>query len=146
WDDHAVHGNIFEIMRERGPQFDQAVSALIEDLDDRGMGDEVLVVVVGEFGRTPRVHVHKGCPGREHWGQAGCALLYGGGLTMGQAIGSTNERGEHPQDRPLRYQDLLATIYHAMGVDSRQTLLDTGGRPVPLLPVGDPIPELIGTA
>lgn len=142
WDDHAVHGNIFEIMRKRGVQFDQAVSALVEDLELRGMRDEVLVAVVGEFGRTPRVHVHKGCPGREHWGPAGCALMYGGGLTMGQIVGSTNDKGERPQDRPVSYQDLLATIYHALGIDTAHTFLNRAGRPVPILADGDPIAEL----
>lgn len=144
WDDHAVHGNIFDIMRRRGPQFDQALSALIEDLEDRGMDEDVLVVVVGEFGRTPRIHVHRGCPGREHWGQAGCALVFGGGLKMGQVIGATSERGEHPSERAVGYPDLLATIYHAMGVDSTRTLLDPAGRPVPILPAGEPIRELVG--
>ena len=144
WDDHAVHGNIFEIMRVRGPQFDQSVSALVEDLEQRGMRDDVLVVVMGEFGRTPRVHIHKGCPGREHWGPAGCALLYGGGLAMGQVVGSTNNKGEHPQDRPLTYQDLLATIYHAMGVNPAHTFINQAGRPVPILPAGQPIEELVG--
>ena len=145
WDDHAVHGNIFAIMRRRGPQFDQAVSALIEDLESRGMQDEVLVVVVGEFGRTPRVHVHKGCPGREHWGPAGCALVYGGGLNMGQVVGSTNDKGERPLDRPLNYQDLLATIYHSMGVNPNHTFIDQAGRPVPILSTGEPIVELTGS-
>jgi hypothetical protein len=144
WDDHAVHGNIFDIMRQRGPQFDQSVSALIEDLEARGLRDEVLLVVAGEFGRTPRIHVHKGCPGREHWGPAGCALVYGGGLTMGQVVGSTNSRGEQPQDRPTTYQDLLATIYHALGIHPAQTLINDVGRPVPLLPTGTPIVELTG--
>jgi len=144
WDDHAVHGNIFEIMRQRGPQFDQSVSALIEDLDERGLADEVLVAVVGEFGRTPRIHVHKGCPGREHWGPAGCALLYGGGLRMGQVIGSTNDKGEHPHDRPLTYQDLLATLYRALGINPAHTFLNEAGRPVPILESGAPIRELVG--
>ena len=143
WDDHAVHGNIFAIMRQRGPQFDQSVSALIEDLEQRGLRDEVLLVVVGEFGRTPRIHVHKGCPGREHWGPAGCALLYGGGLNMGQVVGSTNRLGESPQDRPVTYQDLLATIYDSLGINLAQTFIDEAGRPVPLLPAGQPITELI---
>lgn len=143
WDDHAVHGNIFAIMRQRGPQFDQSVSALIEDLEQRGLRDEVLLVVVGEFGRTPRIHVHKGCPGREHWGPAGCALLYGGGLNMGQVVGSTNRLGESPQDRPVTYQDLLATIYKSLGINLAQTFSDEAGRPVPLLPSGQPITELI---
>lgn len=144
WDDHAVHGNIFEIMRQRGPQFDQSVSALIEDLDDRGLADDVLVVVVGEFGRTPRIHVHKGCPGREHWGPAGCALLFGGGLPMGQVVGSTNDKGEHPRDRPLTYQDLLATIYRTLGINPGHTFLNEAGRPVPILASGEPIRELRG--
>ena len=144
WDDHAVHGNIFEIMRKRGPQFDESLSALIEDLDDRGLEDEVLLVVVGEFGRTPRIHVHKGCPGREHWGPAGCALVYGGGLEMGQVIGSTNDKGERPADRPVTYQDLLATIYDAMGVDPAHLFVNAAGRPVPILPDGEVIRELTG--
>ncbi|HUE86479.1 MAG TPA: DUF1501 domain-containing protein [Vicinamibacterales bacterium] len=145
WDDHAVHGNIFAIMKKRGPQFDQAVSTLIEDLEQRGLRDEVLLVVAGEFGRTPRIHVHKGCPGREHWGPAGCALVYGGGLTMGQIVGSTNDKGEQPHDRPVSYQDLLATIYHSMGIDFNHTLLNQSGRPVPILSTGTPIAELTGS-
>ncbi len=142
WDDHAVHGNIFAIMRQRGPQFDQSLSALIEDLSDRGLEDEVLVVVVGEFGRTPRVHVHKGCPGREHWGPAGCALVFGGGLNMGQVVGSTNDKGEQPLDRPLKYQSLLATIYHSLGINFAHTFVNNAGRPVPILSQGEVIREL----
>jgi uncharacterized protein (DUF1501 family) len=117
---------------------------LIEDLEDRGLHDEVLVAVVGEFGRTPRVHVHKGCPGREHWGPAGCALLYGGGLKMGQVVGSTNAKGEHPHERPLTYQGLLATLYRAMGINPSHTFLNEAGRPVPILDSGEPIAELVG--
>ena len=145
WDDHAVHGNIFTIMRKRGPQFDQAVSTLVKDLEVRGLQDDVLLVVVGEFGRTPRIHVHKGCPGREHWGPAGCALLYGGGLNMGQVVGSTNAKGERPHDGPVSYQDLLATIYHAVGVNPNHTIVNHLGRPVPILEDGEPISELAGS-
>jgi hypothetical protein len=144
WDDHAVHGNIFEIMRKRGPQFDQSVSALIEDLDERGMHDDVLVVLVGEFGRTPRVNVHKGCPGREHWGPAGCALVYGGGLQMGQVVGSTNDKGEHPHERPLLYQDLLWTVYRSLSINPEHTFINEAGRPVPILATGEAISELVG--
>ncbi len=143
WDDHAVHGNIFEIMRRRGPQFDQAVSTLIEDLGERGLDQDVLLVVAGEFGRTPRVSNFKGCPGREHWGPAGCALLYGGGLRMGQVIGATNANGEVPSERPLRTQDVLATIYHVLGIDTKHEFHNAAGRPIPLLPYGEPIKELI---
>ena len=145
WDDHAVHGNIFKIMRQRGPQFDQSVSALIEDLEERGMADDVLVVLVGEFGRTPRIYVHKGCPGRGHWGPAGCALLFGGGLQMGQVIGQTNDKGERPAERPITYEELLATIYHVMGVDTDHKFINHVGQPVPILPSGKPIAELVGS-
>ena len=144
WDDHAVHGNIFEIMKRRAPQFDQAVSALIDDLIARGLDRKVLVVVVGEFGRTPRISYKGGNPGRDHWGAAGCALVFGGGLRMGQVIGSTNHRGEHPVDRPLRPQDLLATIYHSLGIDTHRAFQNHAGRPVPILPHGEPIRELVG--
>lgn len=144
WDDHAVHGNIFSIMRRRGPQFDQALSALIEDLGERGMDEEVLVVLAGEFGRTPRIHNHKGCPGREHWGPAGNVMVYGGGLRMGQIIGATDSKGVHPVQRPLKPQDVLATIYHFLGIDPRHEFLDLVGRPVQVLSSGEAIPELIG--
>ena len=145
WDDHAVHGNIFQVMRRRGPQFDRAVSALIEDLDDRGLSDEVLVVLAGEFGRTPRIYVRKGCPGREHWGPAGNVMLFGGGLARGQIIGSTNDKGERPATRPLTPKDVLATIYHAMGIDTERTFNSVSGRPVPVLHDGQAIRELIGS-
>ena len=144
WDDHAVHGNIFEVMKKRGPKFDQSVSALIEDLEERGMSDDVLVVLVGEFGRTPKIHNYLGCPGREHWGPAANALVYGGGLNMGQVIGSTNDKGETPKDRPLKTQSLLATIYHQMGIRLDHTLNDDDGRPIPILPDAEPIRELVG--
>lgn len=144
WDDHAVHGNIFQIMRRRGPQFDRAVSALIEDLEQRGLDKNVLVVLAGEFGRTPRIYVKDGCPGREHWGPAGNVMLFGAGLTKGQIIGATNAKGERPQQRPLKPQDVLATIYHVLGIDAERTFTNAAGRPVPILPSGSPIPELIG--
>ena len=143
WDDHAVHGNIFDVMRKRGPKFDQSLSALIEDLDERGMGDDVMVVLLGEFGRTPKIYVSKGCPGREHYGAAGCALVYGGGLNMGQVIGSTNEKGERPDDRPLKTQRVLATIYDRMGISTEHTFKDAGGQPIPILRDAEPIEELV---
>ena len=144
WDDHAVHGHIFEIMKRRGPQFDQAVSALIEDLGNRGLDKQVLVVLAGEFGRTPRITYSNGNPGRNHWGAAGCALVYGGGMRMGQVIGATNRHGEHPIDRPVKPQELLATIYEFLGIDVRHEFTDTSGRPFPILPYGKPIRELVG--
>tara|TARA_B100000029_G_scaffold246199_1_gene243206 strand:+ start:1360 stop:2841 length:1482 start_codon:yes stop_codon:yes gene_type:complete len=143
WDDHAVHGNIFQVMRRRGGSFDRAVSALIEDLDDRGLSDEVLVLLAGEFGRTPRIYVRKGCPGREHWGPAGNVVLFGGGLSRGQVVGSTNRNGERPATRPVTPKDVLATVYQAMGIDVSRTFTNTGGRPVPVLPEGEVISELL---
>lgn len=144
WDDHAVHGNIFDVMRRRGPQFDQSVSALIEDLSERGLDDKVLVVLAGEFGRTPRVSNFRGTPGREHWGPAGCVLVYGGGLRMGQVIGSTTTNGEVPKERPLKTQDVLATIYHTLGIDTREEFFNAAGRPIPILSTGEPVRELVG--
>ncbi len=150
WDDHAVHGNIFTIMRRRGPQFDQSVSALIEDLSERGLDRNVLLVVAGEFGRTPRISYANGetfntghGPGRDHWGAAGCALVFGGGMPMGQVIGGTNRLGEFPIDRAVQPQDLLATIYRFLGINPEHQFLNHAGRPISLLPFGTPIRELV---
>ena len=145
WDDHAVNVDIFRVCKQRDPQMDQAVSALIEDLENRGLNKKVLVVLLGEFGRTPRITYRNGRPGRDHWGPAGNALVYGGGFNMGQVIGSTNVRGEHPVERPLKPQDLLATIYYHLGIDPSHELEDPLGRPVRIMPYGDPIRELVGT-
>lgn len=151
WDDHAVHGNIFKIMQRRGPQFDQAVSALVEDLHQRGLDQQVLLVVAGEFGRTPRISYANGDtfntghgPGRDHWGNAGCALVFGGGMPMGQVIGATNRLGESPIERAAQPQDLLATIYRFLGINPRHEFVNRSGRPIPLLPFGEPIAELNG--
>ncbi len=143
WDDHSRirenHGSKLE-------KVDQAVSALMEDLTQRGMLDDVVVVVMGEFGRTPRLN--KGqpgipIPGRDHWGQAISAMIAGGGLRGGQIVGATNEKAEHPVERPLKPGDLLATIYHALGINTTQAFTDRAGRPVPILAEGEPIAELI---
>lgn len=149
WDDHAVHGNIFTVMRRRGPQFDQAVSALIEDLAQRGLDRNVLLVVAGEFGRTPRISYANGetfntghGPGRDHWGAAGCALVFGGGMPMGQVIGATNRLGEFPIDRAVQPQDLLATIYRFLGINPEHQFVNHSGRPIAVLPFGTPIREL----
>ena len=144
WDDHPCGTHVFGTMRGRGPLVDQAVSALIQDLGDRGLDKKVLLVMAGEFGRTPRIRKHKGVPGRDHWGPAGCALVYGGGFQMGQVIGATNKNGEHPIDRPIRPQDVLATIYKFLGIDTEHMLTDLAGRPFPILPHGTPIHELTG--
>src|SRR5439155_23180252 len=92
----------------------QVMSDLVEDLDDRGRGRKVLVLVWGEVGRTPRINANGG---RDHWGSSMSVLVAGGGLKMGQVIGSTNAKGEVPKDRPLWPQDVVATVYHHLGID-----------------------------
>jgi hypothetical protein len=145
WDDHSVNVDIFEAHRERFPYFDQSVSALIEDLADRGMDRHVLFIFCGEFGRTPRIEYQDASrrPGRDHWPRAMSVLLAGGGLRMGQVVGATNPRGEEPIQRAMNSNCLLATIYHQFGIDARHEYHDRVGRPIPILQEGEPIRELI---
>jgi Protein of unknown function (DUF1501) len=146
WDDHInvqTRWDLGEAMRHRAPFMDQALSALIEDVYARGLDRKVLVVAAGEFGRTPRLTHAGGLIGRDHWPAAQSALVSGGGLRMGQVIGATNRRGESPAERPLTPKDLLATIYRHLGIDHRAEFRDLSGRPVPILPEGEPIRELI---
>jgi hypothetical protein len=157
WDDHAVNHHVFEAMRYRAPFFDQAVAALIEDLHDRGLDQRVLLVVGGDFGRTPRISyaastgggVASGAegvtqPGRDHWPHAMSFLFSGGGIAEGQVIGATDRLGEHPVDRRVGAGDFLATLYRHLGIDAEHTTIrDPTGRPVPLLQqAGAPIREL----
>lgn len=102
-----------------------------------------MVVVMGEFGRTPQLFYHNGQPGRGHHPGANTALISGGGFRMGQVIGETDSRGERPRARPLHPTDLLATIYRFLGVNPQQELRNLNGRPIPILPRGEPIRELI---
>jgi uncharacterized protein (DUF1501 family) len=146
WDDHInvqTRWDLGEAMRHRAPYMDQALSALIEDVYARGLDRKVLVVAAGEFGRTPRLTHADGLIGRDHWPAAQSALVSGGGLRMGQVIGATNRRGEHPVERPLTPKDLLATIYRHLGIDHRAEFRDLSGRPIRILPEGEPIGELI---
>lgn len=142
WDDHASVWHIFDQMRIRLPVLDQVVSALIEDLYGRGLDRDVLLLVLGEMSHTPRISVHQGQPGREHWSRSMSVLVSGGGLRMGQVVGSTDSRGEEPRDRPLSPGDLLATWYQCLGVPLDAHFRDHGGRPVPILPSGTPVREL----
>lgn len=145
WDDHASVWNIFEQMKIRLPVLDQVVSALIGDLEERGRLKDVLVLVMGEMSHTPRINYFNGQPGREHWGRSMSVLLAGGGLRMGQAVGSTNRTGEEPLARPCTPGDLLATLYQALGVPLDRHYVDHLGRPISLLPAGGrPIAELVG--
>jgi len=145
WDDHSVNSHIFNAYREKLPSFDQAVSALIEDLSERGLNRHVLFIFCGEFGRTPRIFHQdaSGRPGRDHWSRAMSVLLAGGGLRMGQVIGATNSRAEEPTERRMDSNCLLATIYRRFGIDVAQPLHDRLGRPLPILPQGQVIPELV---
>ncbi|QDU95996.1 DUF1501 domain-containing protein [Lignipirellula cremea] len=149
WDSHAVNGHIFNDALVRLPIYDQAITALVEDLYNRGLDKRVLLVVTGEFGRTPRISYGVGSrsgvmqPGRDHWPQAMSMLVAGGGMRTGQVIGSTNAKGEHPQDRPLTPNDLWATVYRHLGIDYTQSFPNMAGRPMPILPYGEPISELL---
>lgn len=149
WDSHAVNCHIFDDARARLPIYDQAVTALVEDLHNRGLTEKVMLVVTGEFGRTPRVSMQKGSrtgteqPGRDHWPGAMSMLVCGGGMQHGQVVGSTNSKGEHPQTRPLTPNDLWATVYRHLGIDINASFPDLSGRPMPILPFGEPIAELL---
>ncbi len=134
--------------RHRFPIYDQAVTGLIEDLHDRRLTEKVLLVVTGEFGRSPKISRSdtgkKGLRwGREHWPQAMSVLVSGGGMQHGQVVGSTNAKGEHPDERPLTPNDLWATVYQHLGIDQNATILDHSGRPQFILPFGEPISELL---
>jgi hypothetical protein len=137
WDSH---GKNFDLVRDHGGKLDQGISALIEDLEVRGMLDEVTIVVWGEFGRTPRINNNAG---RDHWPQVSCAFMAGGGMKTGQAIGSTNRLGEYAKDRPVHFQEIFATVYHNLGINPAGTTInDPTGRPQHLVDM-DPIKELI---
>jgi Protein of unknown function (DUF1501) len=146
WDDHAnaqPGWDLAEGMRWRAPFLDQALSALIDDIYERGLDRKILVVAMGEFGRTPRLSTNAGRLGRDHWPDAMTALVSGGGLQMGQVVGATNSRAEYPREHPLSPQDMLATIYRHLGVDFKRELIDLTGRPIRILSAGEPIRELI---
>ena len=145
WDDHSVNSDIFRAYAEKLPVLDYALSALIEDLYDRGLDRRVLVLFCGEFGRTPRIRNQdaSGRPGRDHWSRAMSVFASGGGLKMGQVIGATNSKAEEPVDRAMDSNCLLATLYRRFGIDPEGTLLDHSGRPLAILPSGTPIRELL---
>lgn len=132
------------------PIVDQGVSALLEDLDQRGLLDTTLVMLMGEFSRTPRMNdggnggppLSMGTPGRDHWGNAMFCLLAGGGVQGGRVVGSTNRLGEVPQDRPVTPADLHHTLFHVLGIDPHVSFLNHAGRPVPALEPGAVIHEL----
>jgi hypothetical protein len=142
WDHHcdAKSGSLFESYRTLLPLYDLCLSALITDLHERGLHNDVCVLAWGEFGRTPRINQHGG---RDHWPGAGSVLFSGGGLKMGQMIGETNSGGEYPITRPYNPRNILATLYHVLGIDPSVTIPDLNGRPQYLLDDREPVRELI---
>jgi hypothetical protein len=135
-----THGDNFPSLKTRlMPPADVAFSALIEDLCDRGLFDETLVVRVGEFGRTPRVENG----GRQHWSQCYSAVLAGGGIRGGAVYGSSDKIGAYPAEKPVSLPDLTATIYHALGIDPETPITDRLGREL-LLTEGKPLKALFG--
>ncbi|MBI1310442.1 DUF1501 domain-containing protein [bacterium] len=157
WDDHAVNHHVFDALRFRSHAYDQAVSALIEDIYERGLDERVLVVVTGEFGRTPKINYQPSTgegnasapagtkqPGRDHWPRAFSNIWAGGGIQTGRFIGASDARGEDSIEHICGAEDFLATIYHHLGIDSSTiTIEDFNGRPTPIVNKGKPIPELI---
>jgi uncharacterized protein (DUF1501 family) len=127
-------------MRNSLPRLDRGVANLVQDLHDRGMGEDVVTVVWGEFGRSPKIN---NSAGREHWPPVMSALLAGGGLKMGQALGATNALGEFPRDGICTVQQVLSTVYRAIGIDPAMTFPNGNGRPTSLLDDRDLIRGLI---
>jgi hypothetical protein len=142
---HAIwdwHSDNFKNAQKQFPIFDRALTALLNDLHDRGMANDVTVIAWGEFGRTPKINKNAG---RDHWPAVSCALLAGGGMRTGQVIGSTDRTGSAAQDRPVTFQEVYATLYHNLGIDVRHaTIPDLHGRPQYLVEAGvEPLRELI---
>jgi hypothetical protein len=127
------------------PNYDAAVATLFEDLAARGLWEKVLVVICGEFSRTPKMNdgSGRGTPGRDHWGDSMFCVLGGGGVKGGVIVGATDRRGERPAERPLTPGDIHATIYHVLGVDPQASFVNTAGRPITALEHGKPIKELL---
>ena len=139
--DSSANGDIFFALKCLMPLIDRSVVALVNDLKARGLDKDVLVVVLGEFGRTPKI-AQPG-PGREHWADAGCAIFAGGGLKMGQVIGETDSRAERAKTGDMSFQNVIATIYNVLGVDLDTQLPGFNGRPQFLLDDKQPIKELV---
>jgi hypothetical protein len=138
WD---THGQNFTHLKRHLPLFDRGVSALVEDIHARGLQDDVSVVVWGEFGRTPKINKDAG---RDHWAPVSSAILAGGGMKVGQVIGATDRMGSYATSNPVHYLDVLATVYHRLGIDPHTFVNDKTDRPVMILPsTAEPIPQLI---
>jgi uncharacterized protein (DUF1501 family) len=137
WDTHSSN---FKALKGQLPKVDRAVATLIGDLHERGLGQDVVTVMWGEFGRTPRINANGG---RDHWSPVMSALLAGGGLRMGQTVGSSTARGEYPKERPYRVAQVLATVYQTLGIDPAWTFPNEQGRPMYVLDDREPVRELL---
>jgi len=137
WD---THGQNFTSLKKQLPNVDRGLANLIQDLHDCGMQDDVVTIMWGEFGRTPKINMGGG---RDHWSPAMSAFIAGGGLKMGQAVGTTTARGERPKDRPYTASQVLSTVYRAIGIDPSLTFPNGNGRPMYILDDREPVRELI---
>lgn len=137
WD---MHGNIKQAMDQLGPQVDRAVAALVEDMELRGLSDKILLVISGEFGRTPKIN---GSAGRDHWAPLSTLAMAGGGLKMGQVVGESAEKVDVPKTTPVTPQDLLATVLDVMGIERRLQFTNQAGRPTYMVENGKPIADLV---
>ena len=143
WDNHGAKVCGFTLedsLRKRGPSFDQGIAGLVTDIYQRGLDEKILVVCMGEFGRTPKVNSEAG---RDHWGPLMSILISGGGLKVGQVIGASDSKGGYPSESPYRPENVLAMMYRHLGIDPGMTLIDSSGRPQYLLEERNLIRELI---
>jgi uncharacterized protein (DUF1501 family) len=137
WD---MHTQIQANMKKRSPDLDHAIATFIEDVHQRGLSERILLVITGEFGRTPKVNRNAG---RDHWAPLSTLALAGGGLRMGQVIGESAPKGDIPKSTPIRPQDLMATVFHVLGIDPKVQFTSNAGRPVYMIEDGRPIAELV---
>src|SRR5258708_28762238 len=137
WD---MHGNIKASLEQTSPALDHAVATFVEDCHQRGLAEKILLVISGEFGRTPRIN---GGAGRDHWAPLSTLALAGGGLKMGQVVGESNAKAEMPKSTPIGPQDLMATVFHVLGVPADLQYRDPTGRPTSMISGGKPIAELV---
>ncbi|HND55493.1 MAG TPA: DUF1501 domain-containing protein, partial [Pirellulaceae bacterium] len=137
WD---MHGQIEQSMKRTSPALDQAVAAFVEDTYQRGLNEKILLVITGEFGRTPRVNKSAG---RDHWAPLSTLALAGGGLKMGQVVGESASKVDVPKSAPITPQDLMATVFQVLGIDQRQSFPSNAGRPTLMVEKGRPISELV---
>jgi uncharacterized protein (DUF1501 family) len=137
WD---MHQQIKAGMEKRSGELDRGVAAFLADVRERGLSDDILLVITGEFGRTPKVNRNAG---RDHWAPLSTLAVAGGGLKMGQVVGESAPKGDMPKTKPIRPQDLMATVFHVLGIDPQTQFVNPAGRPVSMLEDGQPISALV---